>query len=200
MAEQYDEIAERFIKIKSSFIIKRHYHLTVYTLQRLLGDISGKSVLDLACGEGLYTRQLKQMGASRVVGVDISESMVRSAREQEAKTPLGIEYIRSSVQDLGKIGEFDVVIAVFLLHYAPTKEQLLKICQTVYDNLKPEQRFITVSNDFEVKGFEYPSSEGFKKYGYGFTPSSVPLQEGSVITITLAGGGEEVHYNGYYSP
>ena len=132
---QYDEIAERYNKVKSSFIITRHYHFTAYTLQRLLGDISGKSVLDLACGEGLYTRQLKLMGASHTVGVDASEEMIKLARKQEAQAPLGIEYILSDAQDLGKIGEFDVVIAVYLFHYSPTKEQLLKMCQTVYETI-----------------------------------------------------------------
>ena len=198
MAVQYDEIAERYNKVKSSFIITRHYHIISYTMQRLLGDISGKSVLDLACGEGLYTREFAQMGASRVVGVDISERMLSLAIEREALAPLGIEYTHSAAQDLGKIGDFDVVAAVFLLHYAQTREQLCKMCKTAFDNLRPGQRFVTVANDFEIKGFDYPASDGFKKYGYGIRASSVPLQEGSVMTITLAGDGEEVHYDGYY--
>ena len=197
MTAQYDDIAERYNKIKSSFIITRHYHLTAYTLQHHLGEIGRKSVLDLACGEGLYTRKIKQMDASRVVGVDISETMLRSARQQETQIPLGIEYIRSAAQDLGKIGDFDVVTAVYLFHYAPTKEKLLKMCQTASDNLKTGERFITVSNDFNIKGFEY-RSEAFQKYGYGISPGSKPLEEGSIVKITLAGGGEEVHYDGYY--
>ena len=146
----------------------------------------------------MYTREFAQMGASRVVGVDISERMLNSAIEGETLIPLGIEYIHSAAQDLGKIGDFDVVAAVFLLHYAQTREQLRKMCKTAFDNLRPGQRFVTVANDFEIKGFDYPVSDGFKKYGYGIRASSASLQEGSVMTISLAGDGEEVHYDGYY--
>ena len=48
MAAQYDDISEQFNKIKSSFIIIRQDHIKGYTLQHHLGDISGKSILDLA--------------------------------------------------------------------------------------------------------------------------------------------------------
>jgi ubiquinone/menaquinone biosynthesis C-methylase UbiE len=40
----------------------------------LLGDVTGLSVLDLACGDGFYTRRIKKAGADRVVGVDLSEA------------------------------------------------------------------------------------------------------------------------------
>ena len=33
----------------------------------LLGDLSSLSVLDLGCGEGHYTRLLRQLGADRVL-------------------------------------------------------------------------------------------------------------------------------------
>jgi toxoflavin synthase len=43
------------------------------------------SVLDLACGEGFYTRLLRQTGAGRVVGVDLSAGMIALARQEEAR-------------------------------------------------------------------------------------------------------------------
>jgi predicted TPR repeat methyltransferase len=35
-----------------------------------------KQALDLACGEGLHARYLFEKGASKVIGVDISEGMI----------------------------------------------------------------------------------------------------------------------------
>ncbi len=58
----------------------------------LLGDLNGLSVLDLGCGEGHYTRLLKQLGASQVLGVDLSSDMIELARQQERSHPLGIDY------------------------------------------------------------------------------------------------------------
>lgn len=47
-------------------------HLRTYTYLNLLGDLAGKSILDLACGEGFYTRLLKKQGVASIVGVDLS--------------------------------------------------------------------------------------------------------------------------------
>lgn len=46
----------------------------------LLGDIRGKRVLDLGCGNGLLTRKLCELGA-QVTGADASEAMLALARE-----------------------------------------------------------------------------------------------------------------------
>lgn len=58
---------------------------------RVVGDVRGLRVLDLACGNGYLARRYARNGA-RVVGVDASEPIVRRARAREAKEPLGIEY------------------------------------------------------------------------------------------------------------
>jgi len=49
---------------------------------QLLGDISNCDVLDLACGEGYYTRIIRKMVApqNKVFGVDISEDMIELAK------------------------------------------------------------------------------------------------------------------------
>jgi len=194
MVAQYDDIAEPYQKLTKSHKVSR---IVEYTFLGHLGDISGKSVLDLACGEGHYTRKIKRLGASRVVGVDISEGMLELAMKQEVEDPLGIEYMLSAAQELGKIGDFDMVTAVYLLNYAQTKEQLLKMCQTAYDNLKPGERFIAVNCNLEAKGAEYPP-DAFKQYGCSSIQVSQPLQEGAVIKITMAAGGEEVQFDNYY--
>ena len=76
MAAQYDDFAEKYQRIMTSPILMRAKRILDYTFMRLVGDISGKSVLDLACGAGDYPRKLKQAGASHTVGVDISEEMI----------------------------------------------------------------------------------------------------------------------------
>ena len=47
----------------------------------LIPEIRGKRALDLACGTGRYSRLLQQRGASQVVGLDLSSSMLDRARE-----------------------------------------------------------------------------------------------------------------------
>ena len=88
MGTDYDRIATKYKRAK---LQPWRAHLEQYTLLRLAGDLAGKAVIDLACGEGYYTRLLRQAGAARVVGVDLSHEMIGLADAQEALEPLGIE-------------------------------------------------------------------------------------------------------------
>ena len=137
--EQYDSIALDYQEIADAMPLREPEW---YSLRLRLGDLTGLSVLDLACGDGMCSRRLKQWGAARVVGVDISAQMIRLAQQQEHAQPLGIEYHVDDAAGLGKIGEFDRVTASCFLHYAQSREQLLHMVQTVYDNLKPGECFV----------------------------------------------------------
>ena len=55
----YDQIAEEY---KESKQLSFRKYVEEYTLFKISGDISNQSVLDLACGEGHYTRKLKSAG------------------------------------------------------------------------------------------------------------------------------------------
>src|SRR5262249_59337254 len=95
---------------------------------RLVGDVSGLAVLDMAWGEGFYTRELRHRGAARVVGVDLSEGMIQLAREEEARLPLGIEYRVQDARTLDGSEQFDLVVAAYLLNYAATAVELREMC------------------------------------------------------------------------
>ncbi len=47
----------------------------------LLPEVEGKRVLDMGCGPGVYAELLASKGAE-VVALDVSEAMVRLARER----------------------------------------------------------------------------------------------------------------------
>lgn len=49
---------------------------------RMCGVVPGKRVLDLACGEGRFSRMLARRGA-RCFGLDLIQQMVRTARERD---------------------------------------------------------------------------------------------------------------------
>jgi len=54
---------------------------------QILGDVAGKDVLELGCGEAEWGRSLARLGA-RVVGLDASEARLRGARAAGADFPL----------------------------------------------------------------------------------------------------------------
>jgi len=165
-----------------------------YSYNKMLGDVSQKSVLDLACGEGFYSRRIKRKGAQTVVGVDISEKMIELARQQEKNQPLGIDYLVCDVMELEKIGTFDLVVASYLLNYAQTREQLLQMCRAIAVNLKSGGRFVSINNNPD----QPPESFRLCKK-YGFTKSiSGPLVEGAAITYEFFRRGQRFRIDNYF--
>jgi hypothetical protein len=86
------------------------------------------------------------------------------------------------------------VVAAYLLNYAQTKEQLLKMCQSIFANLKPGGRFVTLNNNSEQPPASYPITEK-----YGFIKSvDEPLTEGTPIKYTFKVDGEKFSFDNYY--
>lgn len=119
-------------------------HLEIYSLLRLVGDLTGKSVLDAACGHGLFSRVLKQSGAARVLGVDLSESLVGLARQIEQGNPLGIEYQVEDITSPRVLGAFDLVTAAWLFPYASSPEQLAAMATSLHAELVPGGRIVGI--------------------------------------------------------
>lgn len=119
----------------------------VRTLLHMAGDVRGQSVLDLACGYGFFGRELLGKGASRVVGVDISEKMIDLAREESRKNGDSIEFHVRNVCEMESFGKFDIVMAAWLFNYAESLESMKKMFKAVARNLKPTGRLVAYTVD-----------------------------------------------------
>jgi ubiquinone/menaquinone biosynthesis C-methylase UbiE len=191
MDTDYDRIAGQY---KQAKLQPWRTHAECYTFLRLVGDVTGKAVLDLACGEGYYTRRLRQRGAARVVGVDLSHGMIELARAQEAQAPLGIEYRIEDVKRLALTEQFDLVVAAYLLNYAQTGEEMLEMCRAIAGALKPGGRFVTVNSyPDQIPGH---SSEG-RAYGY-LARVCEELKEGTPVVWTFFLGDGSIEVTNYY--
>jgi len=191
---QYDAIALDYQKISAAVPLR---DAEWYSLRTRLGDLTGLSVLDLACGDGMGTRLLSRWGAARVVGVDISPQMIALAQQREDAEPIGIEYRVADAATLGRIGEFDRVCAAYLLHYAENRDQLRQMAQTAYDNLKPDQHFVaSIANILQPPqpSFDQP------KYGFSFRLMEETLHEGARLRGTLFLGERTVEFDFYWLP
>lgn len=79
MTTDYDQIAKEY---QASKLQPWRTHIERYTLLRLTGQVANLKSLDLACGDGYYTRLLRRLGANPVTGVDLSQGMIDLARAQ----------------------------------------------------------------------------------------------------------------------
>ncbi|HIS55272.1 MAG TPA: class I SAM-dependent methyltransferase [Candidatus Fimimorpha excrementavium] len=94
-------------------------------LKKLLPDFAGKRVLDLGCGYGWHCIYAHDQKASYVLGTDISEKMLDTAKKKsEGKN---IAYRRSAMEDLELEPEsFDVVISSLAFHYVADFPAMVK--------------------------------------------------------------------------
>ncbi|MFO8061051.1 MAG: methyltransferase domain-containing protein [Bacillota bacterium] len=89
-----------------------HLELIRPATERLLGICSGMRVLDVGCGNGLFSRRLARLGAE-VLGIDFSAALVERARARSAEIE-GVEYRVVDATDrraLADLGEFDAAVA-----------------------------------------------------------------------------------------
>ena len=165
----YDSIGELFKKFEGT----PAQLVEARTVLDLVGDISNKSVLDLACGYGFFGRELYKRSASKVVGVDISEMMIDLAREESRKNGDKIEFHVCNVSEMETLGHFDVVVAAFLFNYADSLSELGNMFKSVAANLKPGGRLIayTVEPDYVIQ------NGNFRDYGVNILGEE-PWKEG----------------------
>lgn len=84
-------------------------------LLALIGDIRAARVLDVACGHGRVTRELARRGA-RVVGVDISQRLLKKAQDSGSESTQLIDYVDADIADdkiALRLGTFDTVVCNF---------------------------------------------------------------------------------------
>lgn len=114
---------------------------------KLLGDVSGLTVLDAGCGEGYLSRILVERCAN-VTGIDISPRLIELAR---AKDPGGkIDY---RVADLSQplpayANHFDLIASHLVLNDVPDYQGFLRTLGTV---AKPGGRLIfSINNPYSL--------------------------------------------------
>lgn len=139
-----------------------HEKVVYPNLFRILGDVQSKRVLDLACGQGQFSRLLRDKGA-HVTGVDLGKELIALAEThnpsiKEAGTHK-VNYFNGSADDLYmlKDNSFDTVICILALQNI---EKLQKTIEEVKRVLTQSGSFIFVLN--------HPSFRNPRKTHWGY--------------------------------
>jgi len=107
-----------------------HLDITEKTLRRM-NLRSGERVLDLGCGSGWATRLLARLvadgpeGFGQVVGVDVSDEMIRQARASSKDFENVMFVWGSATQIPWEENFFDKVLSVESFYYYPDQERAL---------------------------------------------------------------------------
>src|SRR5215469_6458491 len=112
--DAYDKMGLDFQQHAADSAYNAHYDRPA--VLAALGPVTGRRVLDAACGPGLYLRELLKQGAE-VTAFDASPVMVNLARRRTA------DRVRIDQAALGESlpypdGAFDLVVCALAIHYA----------------------------------------------------------------------------------
>lgn len=134
VADWYDELLE---DNKDSY----QNQVILPNLIRVLEIKEGEKVLDLACGQGFFSRALEIEGGD-VVGADIAKELIAKAKDSSLKT---ISYYVTSAHklDFAKDESFDLVVCILALQNMTNLRDVIAEVKRV---LKPSGRFVFVIN------------------------------------------------------
>jgi SAM-dependent methyltransferase len=152
------------------------YFLAFRDLPEIIArHVAGQRAIDFGCGAGRSTRFLRRLGFD-VVGVDISEDMVRKARELD---PTG-DYRLIGPGDFTGLAEraSDLVLSAFTFDNIPQDEKaphLLKLARL----LAPAGRILNLVSTPEIYAHEWAS---FSTRDF---PENLKARSGDVVRIVM---------------
>lgn len=140
--ELYNRTAERWSRREPNSLSDFTGRPRVF---ELCGDVTGKSIVDLGCGEGYCARVLASMGAARIEGIELSEAMVDLAMTQHKANGTQEDAIRYTCGDVTELPwqdqTFDLAVGVFVYNYLTIAQTNASFCE-VYRVLKPGGEFV----------------------------------------------------------
>ncbi|MEK9175159.1 MAG: class I SAM-dependent methyltransferase [Patescibacteria group bacterium] len=170
VADWYDEAVSRDGSYQKNLILPN--------LLRLLDIKRGKSILDVACGQGFFAREFFKQGAL-VTGIDVSPELINIAKEQSSSE---IEFIISSADNMQKVksDSIDNATIVLALQNIDNIKKVFEECSRV---LKKNGKLFLILNHpaFRVPknsswGFDTKNKIQYRRIDRYLLEIKVPIQ------------------------
>lgn len=127
------------------------------SVEKILHLRTGSRILDLACGAGRHSIELASRGYE-VVGYDLSESLLRTARSAARRSHVKPAFVRGDMRELRWKGEFDAAINMFTsFGYFDREEEDRKVLAGVARALRPRGKFLMERFNRDALAYELPA-------------------------------------------
>ena len=129
-------------------------------IERRVGSLADKTVLDVGCGGGILSESMTQRGAT-VTGIDMGEAPLNVAKLHLYESELSIDYQQITAEQLSheQPASFDVVTCMEMLEHVPNPASVVTACHNL---VKPGGHIIfsTINRNpksymFAIIGAEY---------------------------------------------
>jgi ubiquinone/menaquinone biosynthesis C-methylase UbiE len=144
-AVRYGDV-DRGLPAVCSYGMPRLYNEAIHVCQRLalsslLASWSDLDVLDVGCGIGRWSIEIAKRG-NRVVGVDVSQTMVSLARRNARRAGVECEFAVGGAAAFRSKQTFDVVLAVTVLQHVMDDEEFNAAIRNLTRHLKPSGQLV----------------------------------------------------------
>ncbi len=152
-----------------------HTYVEKPALLKKIGSVAGKKILCIGCGSGDECNELKNLGASEVVGVDLSPEFIKIAKESFP----ALEFHQMDMENLSfETNSFDIVVSSLTIHYVPSWQKTLG---EIYKVLKPDGRAVISTNHPIRFGSEIKREKEREIFLLGYIRYKDPKLVGDVI-------------------
>ena len=108
---------------------------------KVLNIKADQHVLDLGCGYGRHSLELAKKNI-HVTGIDLSEHLLKIARENALKQKLDIHFLNNDMRDIPFTNKFDAVLSLFTsFGYFDSDEENGKVIKSAARSLKQHGLF-----------------------------------------------------------
>ncbi|KAK0405226.1 hypothetical protein QR680_017865 [Steinernema hermaphroditum] len=160
-------------------------HIVVSTLARCCSmDLRGRRILDVGCGNGHLCMEYLNWGAISCVGIDCSETMIYQC-ENAYSDHIQLQFRHMSSMEMEYNHEFDVAMAIFVLHFNETLNDLKESIKRIGKSLKKNGKlFAFVPNGIADLN---PIEEEGRKFGARVVVSKNPRFDGERLPVYFYG-------------
>ncbi len=174
----WEQSADWYDKIIGAQGSELYQRIVIPRALEMLQPRRQETVLDLGCGQGVFTRAMAECGA-RVTGLDASASLVQRARRYPSPAASAIRYVTRDAADLHDLGTYDAISSILALQ---NMEHLGQVCLAAARVLRDGGRKPWVMNhpcfripkqtswDYDAeKSIQYRRVDGYSR------PRSIPI-------------------------
>ena len=145
MAEQewwQEYFDDEYLRLYEPFLAPERTAREARAIHYMLDLEEGARILDLCCGQGRHAVLLAQRGY-QVTGLDLSETLLRAAREQATAAGVELALVRGDMRHLPWENAFDACINMYTAFgYFRDEGENQRVLHEVYRVLRPGGKFL----------------------------------------------------------
>lgn len=147
-AKEYDEWFYRIGRYDRGLEINQRWFDETATLKNVVQQVGTvESVLELACGTGIWTQELVKIG-KQITAIDASPEMIEINRQKLNNAP-NVEYQQLDLFSWQPDKQYDLVFFSFWLSHVPPTE-VDAFLSKVYNSVLPGGKVMIIDSYFEI--------------------------------------------------